>query len=124
MGPGPSSRFKTRIGDIAFVSGGIKKDEELALKRAAQEYPLELVFEETDGPYERTLRGIPITIGDANGKVVFESASHGPIFLLKLPKDRYTVTTRWDSWEFSAPITIGADRKRVVFSWRRATILG
>lgn len=117
----------TRVENIEFTSGGLRHDEELALKRAAQDYPLELVFTEhdelvsdaTDHLYEHPLTEIPVSIRDDQGKVVLQGVSRGPIFLARLPKGRYTVTAKWDSWTFTRPVTIGEERERVVFSWKR-----
>lgn len=107
-------------GKVDYISGGTDPQEAISLKRAAQEFPLELVFGERDGGRVRRLRHVPITIADANGKVVFDGESEGPYFIARLPAGSYTVTTTWDEWTFSRPVTIGAnDRERVVFEWRK-----
>ena len=62
---------------------------------------------------------MPVQVTDASGKVVFDGVSEGPLLLLRLPKGRYTVTTRWEAWSFSRPVTVGDDRERVVLEWRR-----
>jgi len=107
------------VDGIPFISGGRTLAEEEAVKRAAQEWPLEIVFYEKDGARERTVENMPVTITDASGKVVFDGISSGPVMLVKLPKGRYTVSTKWDAWEFSRPATVGDDRERVVFQWKR-----
>ena len=107
-------------GDVAFLSGGRTPQEEEAVKRAAQEWPLEIVFDEKDGAKDVTLDRIPVKITDASGKVVFDGIAEGPVLLVRLPKGRYTVTTHWDAWDFSRPVTLGGDRERVVFDWKRA----
>jgi hypothetical protein len=81
------------------------------------DYPLELVFVERRGRRERPLADMPVRIVDAGGKVVFEGRSHGPCLLARLPKGRYTVSTRWDAWACSRPVTLGAQPQRVVFAW-------
>ena len=106
-------------GEVTFLSGGLTRAEADSVKRAAQDFPLEIVFDEKDGAMDRKLTDMPVTITDGKGRVVFESVSRGPIFLARLPKGRYVVTTKWDDWTFSRPVTIGADRQRVVFSWER-----
>ena len=117
----------TRVENIEFMSGGVNHDEELALKRASQDFPLELVFDEhdelvsdsSDHTYEHPLSEIPVTIRDDHGKVVFDGVSRGPIFVARLPKGHYTVSAHWDAWSFEAPVTIGEDRQRLVFNWKR-----
>lgn len=106
-------------GDVEFISGGRTPEEEAAVKRAAQEWPLEVVFYEKDGAKDRTVENIPVKITNAHGGVVFDGLSSGPVLLVNLPKGRYTVTTHWDAWDFSKPVTLGDERERVVFEWRR-----
>ena len=106
-------------GDVPFITGGRTPEERAAVKRAAQEWPLEIVFYESDASRPKTLENMPVTVTDANGKVVFDGIASGPVMLLKLPKGRYTVTTKWDAWQFSQPVTLGDDRERVVFEWKR-----
>ena len=79
--------------------------------------PLEVVFVERNGRKQEYLADMPVRIVDDKGKVVFEGTSKGPHFVAQLPKGRYTVSTRWDAWSFSRPVTIGKARQRVVFAW-------
>ena len=106
-------------GNVEFISGGRTPQEEAAVKRAAQEWPLEVVFYEKDGRKSKTVENIPVKITNARGDVVFDGLSSGPVLLVKLPKGAYTVTTHWDAWDFSKPVTLGDERERVVFEWKR-----
>jgi len=109
---------------IPFLSGGATPEEREAVKREAQEWPLEVVFYERDGSKDRVLEDMPVTITDAAGKVVFDGISQGPILLVKLPKGSYTVATKWDAWDFAKRVTLGDDRERVVFQWKRENPTG
>ena len=107
-------------GGVEYLTGGKTPEEAAAVKRAAQEYPLELVFVEQDGQRKDGLYDNPVVIRDAAGKVVFAGRTDGPYFLARLPAGDYTVTTHWDSWSFTKPVTIdGVDRERVVFEWKK-----
>ena len=107
-------------GGVEYLTGGKTPEEAAAVKRAAQEYPLELVFVEQDGKRKDGLYDNPVVIRDAAGKVVFAGRTDGPYFLARLPAGDYTVTTHWDSWTFTKPVTIdGTDRERVVFEWKK-----
>jgi len=88
-------------------------------KRAAREFALELVFVEKLGRRERPLSDMPVRITDAHGRVVFDGQSKGPCFLARLPRGRYTVSTRWDALSFSRPVSIAGDGQRVVFAWSK-----
>ncbi len=109
-------------GDVTYISGGLTRAEAESVRRAAQAFPLELVFRERDGARVRGLTDMPVTITDAQGRVVFDRPSHGPYLVASLPDGRYTVTTQWDRWTFSKPVTIGKQRQRVVFEWRRPAL--
>jgi hypothetical protein len=91
------------------------------MSKQAADYPLELVFVEKSGRRERPVSDMPVRITDADGRVVFQRQSAGPLFRTRLPKGRYTVSTRWDACSSSRPITIGSGKHRVVFAWIAAS---
>jgi hypothetical protein len=88
-------------------------------KRPAPDYPLELVFIEKSGRRERPLSDMPVRITDADGHVVCQRQSAGPLFRTRLPRGSYTVSTRWDACCPSRPITIREGKQRLVFAWSR-----
>jgi hypothetical protein len=108
-----------KAGEIVYLTGGMGREQANALQRAAQKYPLEVVFVEKCGKRERHLADMPVRITDESGRVVFDGLSEGPYFLARLPKGRYTVSTRWDAWSSSRPVKIGGERQRVVFAWSK-----
>src|SRR4051794_10668417 len=69
-------------GSVPFLTGGRTPEERAAVKRAAQEWPLEVVFYENG----KTPENMPVTVTDAGGNVVFDGIASGPVMLLKLPK--------------------------------------
>jgi len=89
----------------------------MATAAAANDYSLELVFVERNGRKESHVADMPVRIVDERGKVVFDGRSEGPYLFARLPKGRYTVSTRWDAWVSSRPVTIGKTRQRLVFAW-------
>ena len=80
------------VGDISYLSGGVGKDEADAMKQAATQYPLELMFltREKDG-HEAYKSGDKVMIRDHSGKIVLDTQSDGPIMLAKLPPGKYKV---------------------------------
>jgi hypothetical protein len=106
-------------GAVDYITGGKDAPEADAVKRAAQEFPLELVFVEKDGGKKEQIDDNPVVIRDAAGNVVFAGRTDGPYFLARLPAGQYTVTTHWDAWTFTKPVRIGDERQRVVFAWRK-----
>src|SRR3954463_6204604 len=73
-------------GSVPFITGGRTPEERAAVKREAQEWPLEVVFDEQG----KALENMPVTVTDSSGKVVFDGVASGPVLLLKLPKGSYT----------------------------------
>lgn len=86
-------------------------------KRPVPDFPLELVFIEKSGRRERPLSDMPVRITDADGRVVCQRQSAGPLFRTRLPRGRYTVSTRWDACSPSRPVTMRDGKQRVVFAW-------
>src|SRR5512141_2141870 len=70
------------LGNVEFLTGGRTPEEAEAVKRAAQEWPLEVVFRETEGAKSRMLEDMPVTITDARGNVVFDVVADGPVLLV------------------------------------------
>jgi hypothetical protein len=91
--------------------------------RTAQQFPLEIVFVERDGRRERHLTAVPVVIRDADGRFIHDGRADGPLFLSRLRKGLYTVTTHWDAWSFLRPVRIDKERRRVVFETTRLGII-
>ncbi|HXZ48732.1 MAG TPA: hypothetical protein VEG27_06905 [Usitatibacter sp.] len=104
---------------IEYLTGGRSPAEAESVKRVAHDFPLEVVFVERDRAGASVRFDNPVVIRDVSGKVVFSGRTDGPYFLAKLPPGYYTVTTRWQSWSFTKPVTIGGERQRVVFRWAK-----
>jgi hypothetical protein len=83
---------KIRSGDVTYLSGGISRQQESAIERAAPGYPLELRFLASGPAYGPAY--VPVTIRDRAGKVVLDAASDGPMMLADVPDGRYSVTAR------------------------------
>ena len=75
---------------ITYLTGGIGREEAGAMRAEAKSYPLSLVF--SAGPRRAFVSDVKVTIKDKSGKVVLDSASGGPIMLVKLPAGQYTVS--------------------------------
>ena len=72
------------------MSGGIGGAERQALRAAAPNYNLHLLFAgQGTGEY---LSDVKVTITDASGVVVLDAVSEGPYFLARLAPGRYRVT--------------------------------
>lgn len=80
-------------GAIAYMSGGIDRDQASAMRHAASKYSLELEFLLPGKAYQVPAY-VPVTIKDAAGNLILDRASDGPLMLIQLPDGRYTVTAQ------------------------------
>ena len=77
-------------GPVTYVTGGIGLDESTALRQEQKNYPLSLLF--TAGKRGAYVANVQVTVRNANGKVLLDSASSGPIMLVRLPRGEYRVS--------------------------------
>jgi hypothetical protein len=106
-------------GAVTYMSGGIGRSQQLAMKRAASRYALELEFLHTGKAYDGSLAYVPVTIKDRTGKVVFDAASDGPVMLLKLPAGRYTIIARNADKTDTARVSIEHGKHQTLaFDWK------
>jgi hypothetical protein len=100
-----------------YVNGGVGKDEEVALRRIAKEFPLRMTFSERkDGEF---LADVPVVIADARGNPVFELPKAGPMLYVMLPNGKYKVSARFKGLTESQEVTLaGKDGKDLYFHWK------
>ena len=89
---GASSSFAQspapEAGDYPVLSGGVGLDERQSMEAAARDYNLKLAFAAPNGEY---FDNVQVAIASTRGKKVYDGASEGPWFFIKLPPGRYTV---------------------------------
>ena len=76
---------------IAWISGGIGKEEADAMRDVASGYNLRLVFGEAQKSHTAFLSAVAVKITDAKGSTLLKMRS-GPLLFLKLPSGHYGVT--------------------------------
>ena len=86
----------------AYVNGGIGKDDEVAMHRIAEEFPLRMTFSERK-----------------DGEFLFELPRSGPMLYVMLPNGKYYVSARFKGLTESQEVTVaGKDGKDLYFHWR------
>lgn len=76
-------------GNIRFMTGGIGQDEQARFAAAQSEYPVRMVFANTNGAY---LSNVHVTVADASGQQLLALQTEGPMLLMDLEPGSYTVT--------------------------------
>ena len=109
---------KTENG-VSYLSGGIGQDEAAAMRAEAKDYPLSMVF--SAGKDNEYLAGVTVTIKDKTGKQVLNTASTGPILLVKLPAGRYSIAAERNGQTLRRTVQVNHHGdKRVNFHWASA----
>lgn len=107
------------VGSVTYVSGGIGHDEALAMRQAAKDYPLSMVF--SAGKRGEFVADVHVTIKDSSGKTVLDTVSDGPIMLTKLPAGDYSVTAEMNGKKLHRMAKVsGKGDVRETFNWPRA----
>jgi len=109
---------KTENG-ITYLTGGVGHDESAAMKAAAKDYPLSMVF--AGGKHNAYLADIKVTIADHANKALLDTVADGPIMLVKLPPGKYAVTAMKDGEALHRTVRVNAHGERqIVFHWPKA----
>lgn len=102
-------------GAVSYVSGGVGKDSIDRLNSLAKDFNLKLVFAMKSGDY---VSDVKVTIADAAGKTLLDTASEGPWFLTKLPTGNYQIVAIFAGKADKRTIAVGAEKlKTVDFRW-------
>ena len=105
-------------GSVAYISGGVGKDEAAAFKKAAATYPLTLEFVAKAKPRNQLLSDVQVAIKDTHGKELLSTKAEGPFLLAKLPAGSYKVYATHQGQTQERTVKIGkTDHHRVVFDF-------
>jgi len=105
-------------GAVSYVSGGIGEDQSDAFKRAAAEYPLELLFAQKATPRDEYLADVRVTICDRAGNAVLETTSAGPFLLANLPAGKYSIDAEYNGERKHQSVDVrNGKHRRAVFVW-------
>ena len=106
-------------GAIAYLSGGLDKDQALAIERAAPGYSLELDFRLPGKAYGGPPAYVPVTIKDLDGHLILDRASDGPLMLVQLPDGRYKITAKSEGKSETVDVNIAPGvHQRLAFAWK------
>jgi len=101
---------------VSFVSGGIGDQQQAAIKDLADEFNVNLVF--AAGESGKYLADIIVRIYNAQGNLVLDALSKGPLFYAGLPAGEYTINVSGFGEIYQENITVKPDdQTKVVFTW-------
>ena len=106
-------------GGVAFLTGGIGKDEAKAFESAEKRFPLALEFVDRVGKHDEFLAGTKVEVKDPHGKTVLSTVADGPFLLARLPSGRYAVAATYDSKTMTRHVVVdGKAGHPIVFEWK------
>jgi len=106
-------------GGVAFLTGGIGKDEAKAFESAEKRFPLALEFVDRVGKRDEFLAGTRVEVKDPHGKTVLSTVADGPFLLARLPSGRYAVAATYDSKTMTRHVVVdGKAGHPIVFEWK------
>lgn len=101
-----------RSGTTTFLSGGLTSDGAQAMRAAAPQYNLRVVFIAHTGQY---LADVPVSIKSERGEAVLDGVSEGPMLWVKVPPGRYVVTAQYSGQPQVHRIEVGNQMPTPVF---------
>lgn len=108
-------------GEVAYLSGGIGKDEARAILAAAKDYSLALEFAVATRAKHRSkaeyTAAVPVTIMGLYGKVALSAKSEGPFMLVRLPVGRYLISAERHGKVERRHVWVTGEPRLVVFEW-------
>ena len=105
-------------GGVTFVSGGVGKGPQQAMRAVRREYNLHLTFA-VKGIGEYVV-GARVKIEDAANRTVLDTVSNGPMLFAKVSPGHYTVTADRNGDVLSEKVNVGPSRgTSVVFHFPR-----
>ena len=106
------------MGDVAYINGGVSRDEADAMRNAAPSFPLQLVFTRRGEVGTEFVADASLLITDDRGHRIVQLDGQGPIFLARVPDGRYFVVAEHGGRRQTRQVEVLNGRTRTVeFLW-------
>jgi hypothetical protein len=100
---------------VMYASGGVGKDERMAMKAMAQNYNVKMIFVEAPKDY---VAGVQVKIEDHSGKLLLETTSSGPLFWANLPQGDYRIIATFRNHREMKNLKVAGGAEHVEFFWK------
>lgn len=100
---------------VMYASGGVGKDERMAMNAMAQNYNVKMIFVEAPKDY---IARVHLKIEDHSGKLLLETTSSGPWFWTKLPQGDYRVIASFHDHREMKLLKVTGGVDTVEFFWK------
>lgn len=104
-----------QAGGVEYLSGGIGKDESMAIENATRQGPLTLEFAVKDRQHADFVADAHVVVRDAKGRTALQTTTDGPFLLAKLTPGSYAVDATLDGRTLHEEVLVkrGAPAKAV-----------
>ena len=108
-----------RGNELAYINGGVTRDEADAIRNAAPNFPLQLVFSRRgQAGVDQFVADAAVAIFDGRGNQVAALSNRGPILLARVPDGRYVIVAEHDGRRQTRQVEVRSGRSRTVnFVW-------
>ena len=111
-----------KSGHVAYLSGGIGKDEATAIENASRQWPLTLELVVKDKKRADFTADVNVRVRDAKGHTALQATSDGPFLLAKLTPGRYDVDATLAGKTLHEKVLVKQGQMaKAVFEWPTGT---
>ncbi|WP_280152500.1 carboxypeptidase regulatory-like domain-containing protein [Piscinibacter sp. XHJ-5] len=97
-----------RIGDIAFVTGGVGDEQATVFKQAMPSYPLAIEVLRTSSGRGEYTSGAQVVVTTRSGNPVLSARAEGPFMLVRVPPGDYQVQATLSGRVLTRDVSVGA----------------
>jgi hypothetical protein len=98
-----------RVGDVAFVTGGVGDDEAAAFKQAMAAYPLTIEVVRNVAGTNQYTSSVQVQVAKRSGAVVLSTQAEGPFVLVRVPPGDYQVQATLNGRTMTKDVSVGAN---------------
>ncbi|HEV7915089.1 MAG TPA: carboxypeptidase regulatory-like domain-containing protein [Albitalea sp.] len=99
-----------RVGDVAFVTGGVGDDESAAFKQAMAAYPLAIEVVRSNAGRGEYTSGATVQVSRrSSGTVVLSTKAEGPFVLARVPPGDYQVQATLNGRTMTKDVSVGGN---------------
>ena len=104
----------TTQGEVSYVTGGAGSDERDHLDASSQRFNLKLTHAAPNGDF---VSNVQVRIKDAQGQVMLDTVTEGPLLYAKLPPGSYAVSCTFNGAQQDRSVKVGAEQTQLAFTW-------
>lgn len=105
--------------NLSCMMGGVGLDESQSMREEAKKWPLAIEFSERIDKSDAWISGAQLLIVNKNGKIIFDEACNGPMFLAKLAPGKYQLIASYQGISKKKTIEIQEGKSlKESFNWQ------